>query len=368
MLLIKPASGNCNMRCKYCFYNDEMRLRKDANRGMMSLETLECIVKNAMDESKVSCTFGFQGGEPLLVGLGFYEKLIEFQERYSRPGLRIANTIQTNGLLINKEWAQFFAKNNFLVGLSVDGHKDIHDMFRQDAAGKETFVRCLKAAQILAANKVEFNILSVVTRRLASHPVKVWNTYKKYNFKHIQLIPCLDALDNLSGNKHSLTADDYGAFLCKLFDLWYDDFVKGEYYSVRTFDNYINMLMGKPPESCTMNGYCQVYALIEADGTVYPCDFYARDNYEIGNVHTSSFADMFSGEAAQRFIRESRAVLPECSTCGIYPICRAGCRRDREPFVNGMPSLNRFCSAYKKIFSYALPRMQHIARRLSSPG
>ena len=363
-LLIKPASGNCNLRCKYCFYNDEIRLRKDANRGMMSPETLEHIVKNALAEAETACSFGFQGGEPLLAGLDFYKKLIEFQKRHNRNNIRVSNAIQTNGMLICKEWARFFAENNFLVGLSIDGYKDIHDMFRIDATGGGTFARCLKAAQILTNSKAEFNILSVVTRQFAAHPLKLWSAYKKHKFKYIQFIPCLDALDNLNGQKHSLDADIYGTFLCDIFDLWYDDFVKGDYYSIRAFDNYINMLMGKPPESCAMNGYCQAYVLIEADGTVYPCDFYALDAYEIGNIHNHSFAALIMSENARHFARQSKIVREECRTCDIYPICRTGCRRDREPFTNETPALNRLCGAYKTFFRHALPRMLHIAKQL----
>ena len=361
-LLIKPASGNCNTNCRYCFYRDETDSRHVANRGLMSLSTLEKIVKSALEEAEKSCTFGFQGGEPLLAGLGFYEKLIEFQKKYNPGRLRVFNSIQTNGMLIDKAWAAFFAANRFLVGLSIDADKDIHDFFRPDFNGNGTYGRAIKAAKILSDSNVDFNILSVVTRKFASHPDRVWNSYKKHGFRYIQFIPCLDPLGE-APTRHSLDAKTYGSFLCRIFDLWHRDLAKGEYYSVRVFDNYIQMLRGRPPESCAMLGWCPTYALIEADGTTYPCDFYALDGYELGNIHTHSFAEMKNSEAAERFIQPSLYVSEICKTCEFYPLCRGGCRRDREPIVDGKLSHNRLCAAYKMFFSHALPRMIDIAKR-----
>ena len=361
-LLIKPASGRCNANCRYCFYRDETSSRKVADRGLMSLSTLERIVKSALDETERACTFGFQGGEPLLAGLSFYENLIDFQRKYNTKRLRISNTIQTNGLLIDEKWASFFAANRFLVGVSIDADKDIHDFFRSDFNGKGTYIKAIKAAKMLTDSKVDFNILSVVTRKLASHPDKVWKSYKKHDFRYIQFIPCLDALGE-EPTRHSLDAKTYGSFLCSIFDLWHQDYVKGEYYSVRLFDNYVHMLNGYPPESCAMSGWCPTYALIEADGTTYPCDFYAMDGYELGNVLTHSFFDMKMSEAARNFTEPSKYVSEACKACEFYPICRTGCRRDREPVINGKTSHNRLCGAYKMFFAHALPRMIDIAKR-----
>ena len=163
-LLIKPASGSCNMRCRYCFYMDETSKREEENYGMMSLETLETIIRKALAETEGALDIGFQGGEPTLRGLDFYRKLIEIEKKHNSRGIRISPAIQTNGYLIDDEWAEFFAENHFLVGLSMDGHKDIHDANRLDATGKGTHSRVVRAAQILTRHKAEFNILVVVTR------------------------------------------------------------------------------------------------------------------------------------------------------------------------------------------------------------
>jgi uncharacterized protein len=368
-LLIKPVSGSCNLRCRYCFYADVTDARTVKNHGIMSFETLETIVKKALFEAKKYCGFAFQGGEPALAGLEFFKKLIELENKHNVNSVQIAHAIQTNGLLLDDAWAEFFRENNFLVGLSIDASKQNHDYFRHDTKEKGTHNRCMNIARMLTKQRVDFNILSVVTRQLANHPDATYNFYKKNDFRFIQFIPCLDDLSSLKENppkinEYSLTPEIYGKFLCRIFDMWYSDFVKDDYYSIRAFDNYINMLTGVPPENCAMNGICNVYALIEADGSVYPCDFYATDEYHIGNVKTHSFGEMLGCEEVRAFIEPSQKVDPACKVCEYYFICRGGCRRDREPISDGVLSLNRYCSAYKQFFAHSLHRMKALAHNM----
>ncbi len=364
-LLIKPASGNCNMRCRYCFYADVVSARETPNRGVMTPETLETLVRRAFEEATALVSFGFQGGEPMLAGLDFFRMLMALEKRYNARGIQVMNAIQTNGTLIDAEWARFFAENRFLVGLSIDGSRQTHDALRMDARGDDTHARCLKAAKLLTDAGAEFNILSVVTKNFALHPEKAYQFYKKNGFRYVQLIPCLDELGEEPGSHpYSLDAARYGRFLCRFFDLWYDDFIRDDYTSVRMFDNYVRMLMGEPPENCGMAGQCQGYPVIEADGTVYPCDFYVLDEYMLGNVRENTFSDMLSGKVAERFMAPSRAARDECRACPYGFICRGGCRRDREPTEGGALSLNRYCEAYKEFFAHALPRMAEIARRM----
>lgn len=364
-LLIKPASGSCNMRCRYCFYADVVAGREEGNRGMMTAETQEAVVKRALEEATQFVSFGFQGGEPMLAGLPFYRRLMELERQYNTKGIPVANSIQTNGSLIDAEWAQFFAENQFLVGLSIDGDKDVHNRLRPDAQGADTHNRCLKAAATLTDAGADFNILSVVTRDFARHPDRAYQFYKRNGFRYIQLIPCLDGLGEAHGsNPYSLDAELYGQFLSRFFDLWYEDFIRGDYYSVRMFDNYVRMLMGEQPENCGMMGRCIAYPVIEADGKVYPCDFYVVDEHLLGDVRDDSFEGMLRGEAAGSFMAPSLQAHEECRTCQYGFICRGGCRRDREPLTDGTLALNCYCEGYKQFFGHTLERMADIARKM----
>ena len=378
------------MRCRYCFYADISDSRELKNCGVMSLDTLELIVRKALATATKHCVFGFQGGEPTLAGLDFFRALIEFEQKHNIHQAQISRALQTNGLLIDENWASFLAKHDFLVGLSIDAGIQIHDGLRRDTGDKGTHSRCMKTARILSRHGVRLNILSVVTRPLAENPDKAYAFYKKNGFDFIQFIPCLDKLgepharseraerharaehtkrlnrrDNpLSADDYSLDAGLYGEFLCRVFDLWHADFTGGRYISIRAFDNYIHMLAGYPPENCGMAGVCNAYPLIEADGSVYPCDFYAIDEYLLGNIKTSDFAELSRTKSASEFNSVSRTAHPVCEKCDYYPICRGGCRRDREPVADGVLSLNKYCESYKVFFEHALPRMMQVARQV----
>lgn len=360
-LLIKPASSACNMRCRYCFYADVSHSREIQSYGMMSEDTLEQLVKKAFEHATGFAGFAFQGGEPTLVGLPFYRKLIALQEKYNTGKIQVYNSIQTNGYALNEEWAEFFARQNFLVGLSMDGTKEAHDALRLDAAGRGTYDRVAESAALLERFGVRFNILCVVNNFVARHPRKVYNNLKKYKF--LQFIPCLDSFDG-EKESYSLTAERYGAFLKATFDLYYRDFMAGSYVSIRNFDNYLQILQGYPPESCAMNGFCTCYFVIEGDGSVFPCDFYVLDRWKLGNIRQDGLEDMQLTSAAREFVEVSKHRSEKCGTCDYYRLCRGGCRREREPFVDGHPGLNRFCESYRSFFAYSADRMVQMARKI----
>ncbi|WP_322168844.1 anaerobic sulfatase maturase [Acutalibacter caecimuris] len=361
-LLIKPSSGGCNIRCNYCFYHDEQLHRETFSYGSMSEETLETLVKSALSYATTRCSFGFQGGEPTLRGLGFYRRLVQLQKQYNVHHAEIANAIQTNGLLLDSEWAQFLRENRFLVGLSLDGTKDVHDENRLDPGGKGTFNRVLQAAQKLAAHQVEFNLLTVVTNRTAENIAKIYNFYRRSGFPYQQYIPCLDPLDEDRGaSPYSLTPEKYASFLTTLFDLWYRDVTAGKFIYIRYFENLLGMLLGCPPEHCGLSGQCVIQYVVEADGSVYPCDFYCLDEWRLGNIREQGFRALATCETAKRFLQQGSAGRQGCQTCPYAPVCRGGCRRDREPLAAGS---NYFCPAYKAFFAYALPRLQVLARSI----
>lgn len=360
-LLIKPASSLCNMRCRYCFYSDVSDHRCVPSYGMMTLDTLDRIVEKAFAYATGSAGFAFQGGEPTLVGLDFYRTLIRLQKKYNTKGLRVYNSIQTNGLNLDDDWFRFFAEQHFLVGLSMDGTRDVHNTLRPDATGAGTYDAVARTAARLKQFGVDYNILCVVSDPVARHPQKVYHNLKSHGF--LQFIPCLDGLDGKPA-VYSLTPERYASFLCTTFSLYYQDFMNGRYVSIRNFDNYIQMLLGRPPENCAMNGCCTCYFVVEGDGSVFPCDFYVLDQWKLGNIHTDSLQAMQGSDLARQFVDQSRPIDPACRACRYYPLCRGGCRREREPFSNGQPGLNRLCESHRIFFDTCIDRMEIMAQQL----
>lgn len=366
-LLIKPVSSLCNLRCGYCFYHSLAEERGAASYGMMSPDLLETLVQKALNYANSSCTFGFQGGEPTLAGLDFFQRLIEFERKYNTKELIIHNTIQTNGTLIADEWARFLGEHRFLVGLSLDGPKELHDAHRIDISGRGTFNRVLQAARLFDRHRVDYNILSVIHRQVARHPAKYYNFLKKQGFTYLQPIVCLDPLNECPGGRpYSLPPELYAQFLMGLFDLWSRDLLQGEQISIRQFDNYLRMILGYPPESCDLNGECLGYLVVESNGNVYPCDFFAIDQWCLGNIGVQELGEMENGPTFRKFREISRHVADECQSCQWYSLCRGGCRRNREPFVDGKPALNYYCFAFHQFFECSWEKLHQIAAFIDS--
>ncbi len=361
-ILLKPASGACNLRCSYCFYADEMAHRERGIIGRMSTSTLDVIVKKTLDRARGSCAFMFQGGEPTLVGLDFYRHLISSVREHNTKGVRVSYSIQTNGYAVDEEWAEFFAQNNFLVGLSLDGTGDIHDTNRRTPSGKGSFGRVSATAALFDRHRVQYNILTVVTGLTARRALSIYNYFKKQGYRYQQYIPCIEGFGETEPAPWALDAGQYGKFLCRIFDAWYSDMMSGNYIYNRTFENWIGILTGRPPESCGMMGVCSPQYVVEADGSVYPCDFYVLDGFRLGNLLCDSFEDIDRRREEIGFIEASKKVHPDCQKCRWYPLCRGGCRREREPIVSGMPAKNRFCEAYRVFFPYAYERLIELAR------
>ena len=360
-VLIKPVSSSCNMRCKYCFYADVSQKRQHTSLGKMSEETLDNLVRRAMRYAVGSVTFLFQGGEPTLAGLEFFQKLVYYQISYNSRKIAVHNAIQTNGYFLDDALLDFLAQEHFLVGVSFDGTPLIHDRMRITPAGQGTSAAIENTIQRLRQKDIEFNILCVVNRYVAQHPKECFQYLRQYNY--IQYIACLDDFDG-TVTDYSLTASDYTAFLKETFDLYYQAFCEGKFVSIRNFDNYLGILAGSEPENCAMCGRCAKYYLIEADGGVYPCDFYVLDEWKMGNINDSSFFKLSKSPVAAEFTEVSLHIDQACKKCQWYYLCRGGCRRDREPVIAGIPNLNKWCSCYQELFAYALPRMQEMVKKM----
>lgn len=365
-LLIKPASGSCNMRCRYCFYTDETEHRETALLGKMSPNTMRVLIDKALDYADDTCAFVFQGGEPSLAGLDFFHAFTGYIHHHPNPKqIRISYCFQTNGYGINEEWCKWFAENDVLVGISLDGPKELHDRYRVDRQGKGTFGKVMQSIRLMEKHNVDFNILTVVHADNARRGKQVYEFFKKHNFRYQQYIECLDPIGEPQGSHtYSLTPERYEAFLKSQFDAWYLDQKAGRYVYNRYFENLMMLISGQAAESCSLRGVCQSQWVIEADGSVYPCDFYALDEWYLGNIRTDSFPQLEQKRRESGFIQWSAHVPEECRSCKWRKLCMGGCRRNREPVTADHSGKNYFCTAYKGFLEYAYPRLSEILNLL----
>ena len=365
-VMLKPASGLCNLRCKYCFYADEAANRETASYGFMSEDTLEEILKRTLAFAEGSCAIVFQGGEPTLAGLDFFRKAVALEEKWNVNNVKISNSIQTNGVLLDREWAEFFRQHDFLVGISLDGNRRVHDANRLDAAGEGTFAQVTSAINLLKEYKVEFNVLAVVTRQSVSQIRNIYQLFARSGVEYQQYIPCLDPLSQIPGaESYSLNEELYEKFLKDLFDCWYPEARQGKLRYVRYFIGLMNLIAGNPPGVCEMNGVCSRQYVVEADGSVYPCDFYMLDEWHLGNLTTDTFEQLEQKRTELAFIEASRFYPELCHRCKWAPLCRGGCRRDRLVGENGRLDQNRYCAAFLGFFEYAYPKLAELVRMYS---
>lgn len=365
-LLIKPASGLCNMKCNYCFYADEMHNRQQASYGIMPDDVMEQVIKKTLSHASKKCTFLFQGGEPTLAGLPFYQKWTDLEKKYNKNHVKIEHALQTNGYLINADWCRFFAEHKFLIGLSVDGVKATHNACRKDLHGEGTYFKALDAAAQMQNAGVDFNVLTVVTRQTALKIRRIYESYRHLGFTWQQYIACLDPLSVPPGSMaYSLTPELYGQFLTDLFQLWSIDLQNGSQPYIRQFENYIGILLGYEPECCEQRGTCSFQNVVEADGSVYPCDFYVLDEYRLGNLLTEDFAAIEERQKQSPFLRYAKNTTGTCAACRYYFLCRGGCRRHWEQSGTAGRQ-NYFCKSYQMFFDACLPEMEKISSCLKA--
>lgn len=368
-LMMKPASAGCNLRCRYCFYADEAASRAEGARGVMTRETAALCARKALEHADGGMvTFAFQGGEPSLAGLEFFEHFVEDVRAANTRGSRVALAFQTNGVRIDDAWAAFFARHDFLVGVSIDGCAQVHDLLRPAPGGAPSHAVVAENLRRLRRFGVACNTLTVVTKQLARSVEDTYAFFASEGAAYQQYIPCMDPLGAKRGRlDYSLTPRAYAKFLHRLFLLWRADLGRGRYISIRHFDNWMGILVGRPPESCNMRGRCSVQYVAESDGSIYPCDFYCLDEWRLGDVHSGSFADFDERRRALGFIERSLPVPDECRRCPWYPLCRNGCPRDRVERP-GKPALNYYCDAHREFFSLHAQGLADAARLILEKG
>lgn len=362
-LLIKPASSLCNLRCKYCFYEDEAQNRMQHSMGIMKEELADTLIRQVFEavDPDGAVSFAFQGGEPTVAGLPYFRHFTEIVRQTRPPKVRVSFAIQTNGTLLNEEWAKFLKEEGFLVGLSLDGFRESHEAHRVDPEGKGTWKRVLAAKALLERYQVDYNALCVVTGLCAQHPEKAYGSLKNLGFRYMQFIACLDPIGHERGQEPwSLSPEAYGKFLCRLFDLWYQDWSAGNYYSIRLFEDYIHILLGDGASTCATCGKCGSYLVVEGDGSAYPCDFFVLDDWRIGCITETPVSQMITSERAAAFLEWGRVKPEECGDCPYQHICNGGCKNDW--FTDETGPHNYFCESFRRLLAYALPRLKHIAQ------
>ena len=353
--IIKPAGGNCNCACGYCFYGAAA-----GSDAMMSHQTLTRVVSEV---ARVAArpAFSWQGGEPTLLGMAFFEKAIALQKE-AFGGKVPSNAFQTNGILIDGTWATFLKDNDFLVGLSLDGPRDIHNAVRSRPGGQGTFDDVMRAAQRLRNHGAQFNILCVVGKHNVGEAERLWRFFRSGGFDFLQFIPCLQHSDQ--GEvllPQSPTADELGGFYCRLFDCWFEEARAGRIASVRIFDNALGILMGQPPTTCLFAPNCSNQIVIDADGSVYACDWYVLPDWRLGSIMETDLDALLECELNKRFRENSAARSQRCDRCRYLRLCFGGCPLHRTVRDDGE---NYFCDAYIKLYDHAVDGLLEVAKTI----
>jgi uncharacterized protein len=357
--MTKPRGPICNLDCAYCYYLPKENLYPGSD-FRMSDEVLESFTRQYIEAQQVpEVTFGWQGGEPLLMGLDFFERAVALQAKYRRPGMRIINTLQTNGTLLDDDWGAFFHTHHFLIGLSMDGPRALHDAYRVDKGGNPSFSRVLQGLRVLQKHKVEFNILTTVHAANVHHPLEVYRFFRdEAEAQFIQFIPIVRRDNALAAQKgtaltdHSVTGRQYGDFLIGVFDEWVRHDV-GQIF-VQIFDVALAAWFGQRPGLCVFEPTCGLGLAMEHNGDLYACDHFVEPDYLLGNIMETPLVDLVTSPQQQQFGLNKRATLPtQCRACEVRFICNGGCLKNRIlTTADGEPGLNYLCAGYQAFFKH----------------
>ncbi|HIK19465.1 MAG TPA: anaerobic sulfatase maturase [Leptolyngbyaceae cyanobacterium M33_DOE_097] len=361
-VLGKPTGAICNLNCSYCFFLDKEQLYPNS-RFRMTDEVLETYIRQLIEAHRSSeVTVAWQGGEPTLMGIDFFRKAIALQEKYRKPGMSFENTLQTNGTLLNDEWCEFFKANNYLIGLSLDGPRKLHDTYRVDKAGGGTFDRVMRGVRLLQKHGVEYNILTTVNRVNAEHPLTVYRFLRdEVGTDWIQFIPVVERLneggvtlyqEGTEVSERSLRSGQFGNFLIAIFDEWVRHDV-GKVF-VQTFEATARSWMGLPPGMCVFSPTCGAGVALEHNGDLYACDHFVEPNYLLGNIQQTSIAEMVGSDRQQQFGQTKLTALPSyCQSCEVRFACHGECPKNRFLITpDGEPGLNYLCADYKQFFKH----------------
>ncbi len=383
-VMAKPAGSRCNLACEYCYYLEKNKLYLDSDpqrRFTMTDETLEKFIKEYIEaQTMPEVLFTWHGGETLMRPLSFYRKAVELQRKYAR-GHIIDNCIQTNGTMLTDEWCRFFKENNWLVGVSIDGPKEFHDEYRRNKAGAPSFHQVMKGIELLKKHGVEWNALAVVNDYNADYPLEFYNFFKEIGCRYIQFTPIVERIAPKKDGRYlacpadgtdipladfSVTPEQWGSFLCALFDEWVRQDV-GKYF-IQLFDATLANWIGEQPGVCTMAPTCGHAGVMEYNGDVYSCDHFVFPEYRLGNLNTSNFVEMMYSDRQLRFGTAKRDSLPrQCRDCRWLFACNGECPKNRfSRTADGEPGLNYLCEGYRRFFAHVAPYMDFMKEELAA--
>lgn len=378
-VMLKPAGAHCNLACKYCYYLEKNNLYQNTPRHLMSDEMLEQFTREYIEaQTMPQVLFTWHGGEPLMRSIDFYKKALALQKKYAH-GKQIDNVIQTNGTLLTDEWCEFFAKNHWLVGISIDGPQEYHDHYRVTPAGKPSWEKVMQGIQLLKKHRVEWNAMAVVNAYNAEHPLEFYHFFRDNGCQYLQFTPIVERLtEHEDGRTLASLADDreipladasvtpqqWGNFLCTIFDDWVHHDVGKTF--VEIFDCTLANWMGVLPGICAYSKECGHAGVMEHNGDVYSCDHFVFPEYKLGNIREQSLIDMLYGEKQQAFSRLKHTSLPrQCKECDMEFACHGECPKNRfEKDKYGEPGLNYLCQGYYQYYSHVAPYMDFMKREL----
>lgn len=378
-VMLKPAGAHCNLACKYCYYLEKNNLYQNSHRHLMTDEMLEQFTREYIEaQTMPQVLFTWHGGEPLMRSIDFYKKALELQKKYAH-GKQIDNVIQTNGTLLTDEWCEFFAKNHWLVGISIDGPQEYHDHYRVTPAGKPSWEKVMQGIQLLKKHHVEWNAMAVVNAYNAEHPLEFYHFFRDNGCQYLQFTPIVERLTehedgrtlaSLADNREiplaeaSVTPEQWGNFLCTIFDDWVRHDVGKTF--VEIFDCTLANWMGVLPGICAYSKECGHAGVMEHNGDVYSCDHFVFPEYKLGNIREQSLIDMLYGEKQQAFSRLKHTSLPrQCKECDMEFACHGECPKNRfEKDKYGESGLNYLCQGYYQYYSHVAPYMDFMKREL----
>ena len=378
-VMLKPAGARCNLACDYCYYLEKSHLYKDDPRQVISDELLEKFIEEYIhSQTMPQVLFTWHGGETLMRPLAFYQRAMELQRKYA-DGRTIDNCIQTNGTLLTDEWCQFFHDNHWLVGVSIDGPQEFHDEYRKNRQGRPSFIKVMQGIRLLNKHNVEWNALAVVNDFNADYPLEFYHFFKEIGCRYIQFSPIVERIQPHADGRHlaavdegneerladfSITPEQWGNFLCTLFDEWVRNDV-GQYY-IQLFDATLANWVGQQAGVCILAKTCGHAGVMEFNGDVYSCDHFVFPQYKLGNIHTKTLVEMMYSEQQQRFGQAKQDALPtQCRECPYLFACNGECPKNRFCHTaDGEPGLNYLCRGYYQFFDHVAPYMDYMKREL----